>query len=1206
MLPGTNSKSELERIWSVALICLCLFLLLVVFPSAEAPPVEIEGGANTHGLMQIAPGSSLRRELGPGVQEVVGVTVSQGKLLRFSIEKGDLALSTVLYGPTGTKLLEHVSQELEVVEISFPADVAGLYKIELRSRETTDTLRPYEIKVYSLTTVTPADRKDSEARQALANAEVLRADWNEFSLRWAIEMYANAALIWTSVSDYSNASTAELKAGDVCFQLSEFPQALKHFQNGAKLGRQTGDRLSEGRALSRIGLVYSYLGDNDLAHKTLVKALTLLERREPNPTAIVSHAHAKALRNMAEVIYAKGHLLKARDHFELARKMLINDREGRARTHLFAGYIAGTIGQAEKAISELSEAMTLYQATGDKAGEGLALTALGLSYSRKTQEEEGIKRHRDAITIFQRIGDRHSEAIAFNAIGQASEKLGNYSGALENYDDAFRLFERIGALDLAIASLYKIGTVHLLKEEFDQALIYFERTLALSRTAKKTRYQAFALEGITLVYNAQGRSEEALKQYRAIQQFYQRSGDVIGQAVALNHCGDFLLNLGQKQQALDLFNRALPLSERVGDTGIWLTTLHNIARANLSLGRFDTALSVIKESIKTIEELREKVGSPDLRALYFAVVRKHYDLLTDILMEINKARPGQGFDVEALLVSDRSRARSLIDLLSEPRADLLQGAATELVESERELRGLIGALAQHQMELSLNRKESAEVAEVANDLAQLRAQYQDVEARIREQAPKQLSLDSFEPLSLEEIRSELHGPDTMLLQYALSDERSYLWAVTANSLDSYELPGRRVIEDAAREVYRLLIARQTPVEAIKGDYQAHVDAADKAFPEKASKLSQMLLGQVASKLGRRKLLVVTEGALQAIPFDALPAPEVQFVGPTNFETFLDSCLVNRHEISSSPSISTLRAIRSGKDRVSSPNRTVAVIADPVFSKNDERVRSGLMTPVVAGAVSDRDPNGPAERDLLGVSRGGALSRLTYSSAEADAISATAPRGTTMIVKGFSANRETAMSSRVGEYQILHFATHGFLDSEHPELSGIVLTMVDPKGVQQNGLMPLHDIYSLDLSAELTVLSACQTALGKDINGEGLVGLTHSFMSAGSRSVVASLWKVDDRATANLMRGFYESLLEQGLSTGAALRAAKLKVIKEKQWREPFFWAGFVLQGEYTNRIAVENNWWLHPGWMLLALLILISSGVIVFRRRNARLSVQKT
>jgi CHAT domain-containing protein len=207
----------------------------------------------------------------------------------------------------------------------------------------------------------------------------------------------------------------------------------------------------------------------------------------------------------------------------------------------------------------------------------------------------------------------------------------------------------------------------------------------------------------------------------------------------------------------------------------------------------------------------------------------------------------------------------------------------------------------------------------------------------------------------------------------------------------------------------------------------------------------------------------------------------------------------------------------------------------------------------------------------------------------------------MDARGFDASYETVMSSDVGQYQILHFATHGFLDTEHPELSGIVLTMVDRNGGQKNGVMPLHDIYNLDLSAELTVLSACQTALGKDIKGEGLVGLTHSFISAGSKSVVASLWKVDDRATAILMADFYNSMLRQGMPTGAALRAAKLKMMHDKRWSSPYFWAGFVLQGEYRNHITVERKSWLGPGSVLL-LLVLISSGVIVFTQRRRRSS----
>jgi CHAT domain-containing protein len=205
----------------------------------------------------------------------------------------------------------------------------------------------------------------------------------------------------------------------------------------------------------------------------------------------------------------------------------------------------------------------------------------------------------------------------------------------------------------------------------------------------------------------------------------------------------------------------------------------------------------------------------------------------------------------------------------------------------------------------------------------------------------------------------------------------------------------------------------------------------------------------------------------------------------------------------------------------------------------------------------------------------------------------------MIAKGFDATYETATNPSLGQYQIVHFATHGFFDREHPELSGIVLTMVDPNGAEKNGLMPLHDIYNLNLSAELTVLSACQTALGKDMSGEGLVGLTHSFISAGSKSVVASLWKVDDRATTALMTEFYKALLQDGMTTGAALRAAKLKMMQDKRWSAPYYWAGFVLQGEYTNRITVVRHSSFVPVVLVLTL-VLISSGIILVRRRRRR------
>ncbi len=305
-------------------------------------------------------------------------------------------------------------------------------------------------------------------------------------------------------------------------------------------------------------------------------------------------------------------------------------------------------------------------------------------------------------------------------------------------------------------------------------------------------------------------------------------------------------------------------------------------------------------------------------------------------------------------------------------------------------------------------------------------------------------------------------------------------------------------------------------------------------------------------------------------------------------------------------MSTLIALRNLPSREHSPRKLVAIIADPVFDINDDRVNNVAAQRGVALAAGNQKPESSPAGTAAKQERNGMLARLNYASEEADAISAVAPWRTTLVAKGFDATRETAMGPDIEQYRILHFATHGLVDSEHPEWSAIVLSSVDRNGQITNGLMPLYDIYSLNLSADLTVLSACQTALGKDIKGEGLVGLTHGFLSAGSKSVVASLWKVDDRATAFLMVEFYDSMFQKGMSPSTALRSAKLKVMKDKRWREPYFWAGFVLQGEYTNRIVIARHSWLSFWPAPLGLLILLAAILLLIRKRRRRFHAAQT
>jgi CHAT domain-containing protein len=555
-------------------------------------------------------------------------------------------------------------------------------------------------------------------------------------------------------------------------------------------------------------------------------------------------------------------------------------------------------------------------------------------------------------------------------------------------------------------------------------------------------------------------------------------------------------------------------------------------------------------------------------------------------MQLDRVRPGEGFAERAFLVSERSRARALLDLVQESQAKLRQGATAELLKDEREVGGFISSLTQYQWTLSLEgKKDSPEFAEVGSRLAELQAQYQEIQAKLRSQNSSQSPLVDFELKNKEQIQKELLNGDTMLLEYSLGDDQSYLWAITSDSFHSYVLPSRKNIEAVAVDLSDLIMARVKFDPAVN-DYQAKVEAAESLYVEKARDLSRMLLGPVADQLRNRRLIFVTEGALQRVQFESLPVPLVQTTASQVF-------LIETIEIAAIPSMTTLLAMRAADKHPASPGKLVAIMADPVFSRNDDRVNSPEQSPAVVRASSLSSTEQPVLRD--------GPSRLVYASEEADSILAVAPRGTTMVAKGFDASRETAMSSRVGEYQIVHFATHGFFDSEHPELSGILLTNIDQNGVARDGLMALNDIYTLDLSAELTVLSACQTALGKDVKGEGLVGLTHSFMSAGSKSVVASLWKVDDHATAALMSDFYQFMFREGMPPVVALRAAKLKMMQNRRWQAPYYWAGFVFQGDYESRINVGSNSHLFFGVSLL-FVVLISCGLVVFLRRRRHLS----
>ncbi len=801
------------------------------------------------------------------------------------------------------------------------------------------------------------------------------------------------------------------------------------------------------------------------------------------------------------------------------------------------GHIHRFVGEMAQALERYEQALALRRQAGNLQGEASTSNNLGHVFHQLGEVPEALGHYERAIELWRQLGDTHQEARTLHNRGQLYASLGNKEPALEDLRRALELREAAGSRSRQASTLNAIGILIGQSGEPELALDHLRRALRLRQEAGDDRGQGVTLNSLGVVYKDLGQATRARECFEQALEIFLGLGDRRQEAIARHNVGEALSSLGQPREALGQYRQALGLFREMRDRQGEIMTLASLARGERRLGNLEPARAHLERALEAIEDLRAKPASLELRTSYFATKQSYYELFVDLLMELARQQPGAGHDAEALGVSERARARFQLDSLTESGADLRLGADAELRREERQLDRGIAAGEIRRQQLLEERAAAGRIAAVEQELRRLLTSRDRLRARIRLASPRYAELTQPRTLSASEIQRRVLDDDTLLLEYKLGRQRSYLWAVSRRRIASFELPGRAEIEHAAERAYRFLTL------SYQRGGQGPAELA-------LARLSDMLLGPVAELLGNRRLLIVSEGALQYIPFAALPIPPGAG-GPGGDAAAAP--LVTRHEVVSVPSVSILGVLRGQRAQRRRAPELAAVIADPVFDAGDPRV--GLAA-AAAGSPAERSTRGPAVLPRR-------FERLTFSRLEAEAILELAPPGSIMSALDFAANRETATSGELGRYRILHFATHGLLNAEHPGLSCLVLSLVDEHGEERNGYLFAQEIYNLELPVELVVLSACQTALGTEIRGEGLVGLTQSFMYAGAERVVVSLWNVDDRATAELMRRFYRNLLgEQRLSPAAALRAAQVSIRQRPRWRAPYFWAGFTIQGEW--------------------------------------------
>lgn len=1155
-------------------------------------------------------GTPVDAGLSGGRALVYRLELEAGSRLRVLLDKGDFDVSVSLKDVAGVTVAGLISRRYGGAEIAFAADAAGPYLLEVRSLEANPVERHLRLTVTTWAGEPARHQRAVQAARLAAEAEELGDRWEARASHEAIGRYLEAAASWEADGGRDAASRAasmHVRAGDLHFFLSEYDRALARYERALSLSARSGDMPGRLDALNSIGYVHVYLGDNRRAARYSTRVLSLLKRLGPEARAGAEalRAEARALNSLGETRYSTGDLRASLTLFEraLALWTSADDRRGEALAHLNLGYSLSDLGERHKAAEHYRDALSRSTEVEDRRGVALAQTALGGVSAFLGESRSAFELHGRAAESFRAMGNRQGEAAALNGIAHVYETLNEMHAALEYYGRGLAIYEQIGNRDFAALNLLYVGRIHHLLGDRPLALDYYRESLRLSREVGYRVTEANVLKGIGAVYASQGESLPAAQHFAAALRLYQKLDNRRGQAYTLNHIAQLDSAAGQDEKALSYYKRALRLIRAVADRQGEAMILFNNAQAERDRGNLDAALSLARESINIIESSRSNVSNVELRTSYFASVHQHYELYVELLMSLHRLRPGGGYAREALLACERGRARTLLESLSEEKIDWRDGDP-ELLGREREIQQQLDAKAEVQMR-RLNDRRTEEAAEVAGEIHELTVAYEDVRARIRERTPRYAMLTQPALLRVEGIEGELSDGETLLLEFALGEKRSYLWEVSAGAVEAHELPAAAVIEKEARKVYELLSRRPPP-----GD--GHAPTRPPEYLPGAAELSRMLLGQVKGLRKAKRLLIVADGFLHYIPFEALPEPDAtealrdDATGVTVFRP-----LFLRYEIIGLPSAQVLSYIRRDQNRTARQPKTVAVLADPVFDKDDPRV---LARSRAADGVKDarrltpqERGGGDLERALRDVDQGTGVAvwRLPATLREARAVVSLVPRGSGLLLTGFDANRDQVSSEVLSEFRILHFATHGIVDDEHPELSGIILSLVDEQGQSRNGFLRLHDIYQLTLPADLVVLSACRTGLGKDVRGEGVVGLTRGFMYAGSKGVVATLWQVDDEATAFFMEHFYTALLRDNATPAAALQSAKREMWRNDKWRQPYFWAAFVLQGEYRTRFGGDASKGLDTPvwqslWMVAAALAVLGAGLYTFRRRKRR------
>src|SRR5688572_8075947 len=881
-------------------------------------------------------------------------------------------------------------------------------------------------------------------------------------------------------------------------------------------------------------------------------------------------------------------------------------------------------GRADQALIQLRTALNLYTSAKNNSGIAATHNELGDLYLRQGQYPIALDNYQKALDGFLAFDPKKAAAEAmtglgddkYNAnlmlakIGEVNYRLGKIGDAQAAYGRmvvkkpegaASKVGRRFGGLS-AIAGGITTGRVSVeaptsaltvaleAKKELDEyrnSTVYSSYQLGMGRLAYANNDLEGAKKNFEAALEAAGSSLAGIAKLGQVRRF---------RAASRTSLGDIALRQGKFKDATKFYNDAKkgaqedkrldlmwPAQRGLGRS-LWLQAMQE-RDPKKSLSLREQALANYRESLTTIETLRQgSLRADESRTTFLATTKDVFDeaaaanAAMALLTAGSTGTPLTGkaleYASEAFRINEQSRARSLLDLLSETNAAITEGVPAELLKRKQENLDRQQDIAEILTGVSVSTEElKTKPAELDAELEKLQTEYEEIENQIRAASPRYATLTANKPMTLAEVQQSVLDDKTVLAEYALYSEDSYLFAVSKDAVSLFKLPGRASVEKLATDLRAQLIPSKLQrrivgidvVDANRGlGVAASTPEEAASFVAASNALYKVVLEPAAAMVGEKRLMVVADGALNYVPF------EVLLKTPDSGDFASLGYLIKTNEIVYAPSASVVGAIK--QQRANTTSRALLVIADPVFNSNDARAKKGTATATttdadvrglsIQGAVEDVAGSTPAPAAAM---EGLPLARLNGTRLEAEQISklAKASGGQADVWLDLEANEENLGTRDISKYRIIHVATHGLLNAERPQFTGVVLSLVGNKS--RDGFVRTDEVFNLRLGSPLVMLSACETGLGKEKRGEGVMGLTRAFMYAGAPTVGVSLWSVADKSTADLMTDFYQRLLSTSVTTttSGALRGAQLAMISGKKYSAPFYWAPFVLVGDWN-------------------------------------------